>query len=295
MNEENNWYILGKGLDLESQEIEFSPNLKLRKITDNLSVFDLAAAGAVGFREWAVLEPISSYCNFEIVSLKKNVKGGYDTLNRAWLLNTLLILRRKLKVNSIAFSSYSWNEIAGFQKRSVGNNVKLEPFVGNLLDYHTKMIHLPRIESFSLLRDDIEWITNNYENANTLAGENDNFRFALEAVNSWRYSKDLRSAIAILWAAIESIVGVSSEIVFRLSLNISSILENRGERRFERFNQIKQLYGLRSKVVHGVELTQNQISSTIEQSYILLCDLLSYMIVKNKILSKVDFEKAVFY
>ena len=289
------WYILGNGLDFGIPEIEFFPNLKIRKIENNLSVFDLAAAGAVGFREWAVLELISQFCNFEIVSLDANVKNGYDTLNRAWLLNTLFILRKKLRVNSVACSSYSWNKIAGFQKKNVGNSLKLESFTGNLLDYHVKMILLSNIESTTLENKDIEWIIKNYENANSLAAQNENFRFALETINSWRYAKDSKSAIAIIWAAIESLVGVSSEIVFRLSLYISSLLESRGEKRIERFNQIKKLYNLRSKVVHGAELTQNQINSAIEQSFLLLSELLDHVITTNKILTNADFEKAVFY
>lgn len=296
-NQENerDCFVLGNGIEMKSKEIDFLPNLKMKRIDPEISVFDLAAAGAKGFREWAMLEPISSSCRFEIISINDGINFGYDVLNRAWLLNTLLVLRKKLKANFIACSAYSWNKIAGFQKRSVGNDLKLPTFRGNLLDFHTKIIQLPNLESSVIEESDIEWIKNHYEIANSLAAKNDNFRFALETINSWRYAKDIKSSIAIIWAAIESIVGVSSEIVFRLSLNISSLLEGRGEGRLNKFNQVKKLYGLRSKVVHGSDLKPNQIGVAIEESFVLLNDLVNYMIEKNKIITKTDFEEAVFY
>ncbi len=56
-------------------------------------MFDLAAAGAVGFRAWATLEPISPLCTCEIEAARdSDVVPGYDTLNRAWLASALLVL-----------------------------------------------------------------------------------------------------------------------------------------------------------------------------------------------------------
>jgi hypothetical protein len=118
MKDKDCWFVIGNGIEMESQQIEFLPNLKINRINSEISVFDLAAAGAKGFREWAILEPISSSCHVEIESINEGISTGYDVLNRAWLLNTMLVLRKKLKSNFIAYSSYSWNEIAGFQKRS---------------------------------------------------------------------------------------------------------------------------------------------------------------------------------
>ena len=289
------WYILGYGIEIESHEIEIRPNLRIKKINSEISIFDLAAIGAKGFREWTLLERLSSFYSFEIESIDDGINSGYDVLNRAWLLNTLLVLKMKLKANCVACSSYSWNEVAGFQKRSSENNLTLAPFKGHLLDFHTSIIHLPNLESLKINLSDIEWIKKYYETTNSLASVNSNFRFAIETINSWRYSKDLRSSIAIIWAAIESIIGVSSEIVFRLSLNISSILEIRGEARLNKFNQIKQLYKLRSKVVHGSELNDIQTITAIEGSFLLLCELVTYMIENNKTITDKDFENAIFY
>ena len=89
------WYILGNGIEFEKDEIEILSYLKLQKVK-KISVFELASLGAKGFREWSLIQP---YCylqnNFEIVSSENDLKYGYDILNRAWLLNTLLVLRKK--------------------------------------------------------------------------------------------------------------------------------------------------------------------------------------------------------
>lgn len=286
------WHILATGLSFDEDEIYLSDYLKIVKLQNKLSVFDLAAAGSKGFREWAMLEPIAVSCNFEIVSTQNpKLQKGYDSLNRAWLLNTLLVLRRKLKINSLACSTYSWNNVAGISK----TDKKLEEFEGNLLDFHTKFFTLPAIQEDRISTADIKWVKKYFEIANSLAAQDDNFRFGIETINSWRFAKDYRSSIAILWAAIESIIGVSSEITFKLSLSVSSLLIDRGELRKIKFNQIKKLYGLRSKVVHGSDLKSTEIEKAISESYLLLCDLINYMIEKNKVITKQDLEKAIFY
>jgi hypothetical protein len=47
------------GLPRLEAPLTLAPGLTLVPLDSSLSVFDLAAAGAVGFREWAMLEPAS--------------------------------------------------------------------------------------------------------------------------------------------------------------------------------------------------------------------------------------------
>lgn len=277
------YYILGNGITFEGDEIEILPYLKIRKVS-KLSVFELAGLGTKGFNQWSLIEP---FCylknNFEIVSSENESSFGYDILNRAWLLNTLLVLRKKTSINSIALLNQSWNELKN-----------VDDVQANLCDYHVKMLKIESLYELKVETEDVEWIKDYYENANTLAFENEKFRYALEVINSWRYCVDVKSAIAILWAAIESIVDVSIEISYRLSLSISSLLCERGDERIEKFKEIKKLYGLRSKVVHGTNLKDSQIEKTIVESFELLSELIVYMIEKNKLVEDVDFEIAIF-
>ena len=84
--ESSNWYVLIAGLSPPQGEIHLASGLALRPLGVVPSVFDLAAAGAAGFRQWAALEPFASLCTCEIESsFDGAAPPGYDTLNRAWL------------------------------------------------------------------------------------------------------------------------------------------------------------------------------------------------------------------
>jgi hypothetical protein len=277
------WYILGNGINFEKDEIEILPYLKIKKVK-TLSVFELAGLGAKGFKQWSLIEP---FCylknNFEIVSSENETTFGYDILNRAWLLNTLLVLRKKTNINSIALLNQSWNNLKN-----------IENIQANLCDYHVKMLRIDSLNESIIENNDIEWIRNYFEIANSLAFKYEKFRYALEVINSWRYCIDIKSAIAIIWAAIESIVNVSSEITYRLSLSISSLLYERGDVRIKKFKEIKTLYGLRSKVVHGSNLKEAEIEKTLTGSFNLLSELIIHMIENNRMLDESDFQSAIF-
>jgi hypothetical protein len=58
---QGNWYVLVMGLPRPEQPLTLAAGLTLVPLDSPLSVFDLAAAGAVGFREWAMLEPVSHF------------------------------------------------------------------------------------------------------------------------------------------------------------------------------------------------------------------------------------------
>jgi Apea-like HEPN len=129
---------------------------------------------------------------------------------------------------------------------------------------------------------------------NQLAGESEAFRLALEAAIDWRYSKEPRLAVGRLWSRIEAVFGISSELVYRISILCASLLEERGERRKARFQAVKKLYGLRSKAVHGEALKQEQLVSAMSDSYRLLRELLLLTIEKGRVLTADDFDDALF-
>src|SRR5579871_6463630 len=88
------WNVLVCGLPLAEDSFDLGSSLTLRRIVAPLSVFDLAAAGAVGFREWAILEPLAPAATAEIVSPVSGASApGYDALNKCWLVSSLLVLR----------------------------------------------------------------------------------------------------------------------------------------------------------------------------------------------------------
>ncbi len=311
-DQDGNWYILLAGLPRFGASITLAPGVSLRPLESPLSVFDLAAAGAVGFKSWAALEQFAPVCNAEIESAKDaNISPGYDTLNRAWLATGLLVLRGFTKASGVACSGYSWNLIAGHQPRHSPHFKKqaqeegiekaifnpkhsLLPFRGNLLDYHLTMFIDAGCRTDALNDADAEWTRAHFDTFNRMASENESFRFAFEAAIDWRFAKEPRSAVARLWGGIEALFGISSELVYRISLYSACLLAERGEPRKRKFEEVKRLYGLRSKVVHGEKLTMEKISQAMSDSFRLLRDLLLHAVERGKPTTTEDIENAVF-
>ena len=306
VGKEGNWYVLVANLPHLHEPFVLAPGISLRPLEFPLDVFDLAAVGSVGFREWAAIEPIIGRCTCEIESAcDAGIQGGLNTLNRAWLALGLLVLRGFTDANGVACSSYAWSAIPipgagnGWSRetRDVTKRrcrTDLPPFKGNLLDYHLGMLKDDTIRNDPLNGDDAEWIRQHFETFNGLATENEQFYFAFQAAVDWRYCKDCRTAVARIWSGIEAIFGISSELIYRLSLLTASLLEPRGEERKSRFYEVKKLYGLRSKVVHGEQLPNEKIVTALNESYHLLRDLLLLIIERGRMLSSDDFDDAVF-
>jgi len=236
---------------------------------------------------------------------------GYDTLNRAWLASALLVLRGFTRHLGIACSSYSWNIIAGHQKRTshvfqqqlreegpdaavFSPKRELPRFHGNLLDFHLTLLTNRDARTGGVSADDAAWVREHFDVFNDLATQSQPFRFALEAAIDWRFAKDARSAVARLWSGIEAIFGITSELVYRISLLAACLLAERGDTRKAKFEGVKKLYGLRSKVVHGEQMPDEKIALALNDSYHLLADLLLVSIERGHGLGQEDFDEAVF-
>lgn len=308
-----NWYVLIAGLPRPVAALTLAPGVSLRPLEQPLSVFDLASAGAVGFRGWSVLEPVAPGCYSEIESAKDAaILPGYDTLNRAWLASSLLVLRGFTRHLCVACSSYSWNVIAGHQEQTshvfqqqlreegldaavYRSKRELPKFHGNLLDFQLTLLANEDARIGPVSVEDAAWIREHFEVFNDLAAQSQPFRFALEAAIDWRCAKDARSAVARLWSGIEAIFGITSELVYRISLLSASLLAERGDTREAKFEAVKKLYGLRSKVVHGEQLPDEKVATALNDSYHLLADLLLLSIETGHVLGKDDFDRAVFW
>lgn len=307
-----NWYVLVAGLPRPADTLTLAPGISLRPLPEPLTVFDLAAAGAAGFRSWAVLEPLSAGCLCEIESARdSDVVPGYDTLNRAWLASALLVLRGFTRQLCVACSGYPWSNIAGHQKRTAyvfeeqihtegvqaavyASKRALPTFKGDILDFRLKFLVNKGARTDSVSVEDAAWVRAHYDIFNKLAAESESFRFALEAAVDWRFATDARAAVARLWGGIEALLGITSELVYRISLLCACLLALRGDNRRAKFQEVKSLYALRSKVVHGEPLPMDRIETALNDSFGLLSSLLLLIISRGRMVSQADFDDAVF-
>jgi hypothetical protein len=306
-NDEQSWNVLVCGLPLASDVFDLGSSLIIRRLHTSLSVFDLAACGAAGFREWATLEPLAASATAEIVSSAGEATvRGYDALNKCWLISSLLVIRGFAGHICPAVSSYSWNLIAGHQKSAspifrrqlAEEGVRkavfeprgsLPPFKGGLLDYHLQVLLPKQMRSAPFDEAEAKWFVENIEKFNQLAAGDERFRFALEASVDWRYAKEPRAAVARVWAGIESLLGISSELVYRVSLTSATVIAPRGEGRVSAFTRIKTLYGIRSKAVHGDPIAEDRLYTGLHESFDVLRGLLLDAIEQGRIRSEADF------
>lgn len=305
------WYILISHLEV-LEPLKIASGLSLCPLKSKLSVFDLAAAGSVGFRGWALLEPIASVCKCQIESTQDAVSSwGIDPRNRAWLACALLALRGHSDHVGVASSQYSWDMIAGHQERTscifhqefeeqgpraaVRKSEQCLPrFTGDILDFHVIYLANPTARHEPVTHDDAIWIGDHFTTFEELAATSPAFWLALETLIDWRYTRDYRSAVARLWTGIEAIFGISSELVYRISILSASLLAPRGPQRRKKFKEVKELYGLRSKAVHGSKITNEKLQEALAGSYQLLADLLILMVMKGRVFTEEDFEAALF-
>jgi len=102
-------------------------------------------------------------------------------------------------------------------------------------------------------------------------------------------------AIAQLWSGIEALFGISSEVVYRISLQVAALLEERGIARKEKFDKVRKLYVVRSKAVHGAELSLEELNKAMVESFDILNKLLLVNIEKGRPFTPDDFKIAIFY
>lgn len=297
-----NWHVLVTGLEIEGSTLSLGPGLVLRRLPKRLSAFDLAACGAAGFREWAVLEPLASLSTAEIQFSSEPPPTRYGPVNRVWLASALMVLRGFHRFICPALSEQAWSEIAGHVTTPAeyrdgakpGPRPALQPFRGGLLDFHLRVIAFDDGSQPMFGESEAQWTREHLPTFDRLAAESEKFRFALEAAVDSRYARDERAALARVWSGIESLFEINHELSFRLSLYIAIILAPRGQPQLDLFKKANDLYGLRSKAVHGAQLDAEKLTKGLRESWNLLRLLLLDAVLRGAVRSDADIKKAIF-
>jgi hypothetical protein len=128
--------------------------------------------------------------------------------------------------------------------------------------------------------DEAMWIESNIGRSRSLLSL-PHFQNAVHCLATYRWHSLLRVQLAVLWAGIEGLFGVESEIVFRLSLYAARFLEpESAERRSMVFAEVKRLYKQRSAAVHGSNM-KGDLDAGVAASVQLLLRLLRQCVASN--------------
>jgi hypothetical protein len=169
-------------------------------------------------------------------------KGTADVATRAWNALWDVFLLSAIFAVPVSCGLQSTAELAHFDEKS-----RL-----SVIDYRTFAI--PQHDSKALTEVDCLWLESNFEKAQLLLAQH-GMQNAVHCLATYHWHSLPRAQLALLWAGIEGIFGVDSEIAFRVSLYTAKFIAPDDKLAQQRiFSDVKQLYSVRSKAVHGGRL-----------------------------------------
>lgn len=134
-------------------------------------------------------------------------------------------------------------------------------------NYH---LHGWRHEPKALSEFECKWLEGHFSTASRLLSESEIFRSAVHCLSSYWWHPHPRPQLALLWAGIESLFKIDSELSFRLSLFTAKFLEPYDKESSKQlFLKVKRLYSARSKAVHGGHM-KGDITVLVSESASLL-------------------------
>ncbi len=122
---------------------------------------------------------------------------------------------------------------------------------------HHHMSGLNSSPPYIISDSDAEWISRHFSSARKLL-EQDRFLTAVQCLSTHHLHPNPRIRLAVIWAGIEGIFNIESELRFRISLYAARFLHPESETEMkETFHMVRGLYDVRSKAVHGGNLKGN--------------------------------------
>lgn len=135
---------------------------------------------------------------------------------------------------------------------------------------------------YKISDEEASWIEENFHTARTLLDKTE-FQNAVHCLATYRWHAHPRARLALLWAGIEGLFNIDSELVFRLSLYIARFLTPDNEDKMKTtFLSVKRLYKQRSAAVHGSRI-KGEAGKAVEESAQLLKTLLKRCIVAGEL------------
>jgi hypothetical protein len=122
---------------------------------------------------------------------------------------------------------------------------------------------------------DLSWATTHFAAFDALLG-NARFQSAVRAYGNAHYLFDDDAKIMLLWAGIEGLLDVDSELRRRIALHAAILLDGTPHEKSAYYARIKKGYDVRSRVVHGGGAKQHDL----KQGYVLAGEVLLTLLRK---------------
>lgn len=202
--------------------------------------------------------------------LKVSGQGGKDISKRAWNALWDVLLLSAIYATTVNCGLQSSSDFDRFTQRSRLNVI------------HYRLYDPPPSDGLMLAEADCLWLEQFFPLAQNLLAEH-RFQNAVHCLATYHWHSLPRAQLALLWAGIEGLFAVDSEIAFRISLHSAKFLAPTDaveQRRI--FDGVRRLYGVRSKAVHGGKM-KGEPSESVDESVELLGRLVRACIEGNRL------------
>jgi len=219
------------------------------------------------------------------ISYELSINRGMGLSDRAafnlafWIISAIRI-RTLAEFLVPLVADYSWSTFATLKNKQCSVDL-LENFPLARRVYHGDI----------WLDDSVfEWVSANLMAFGKML-ENPKFSLAVEALTTHNQNVNLRMMVASLWAGLEALFDINIELRFRLAMYIASIIESRGVQRTNWYKKIKNMYDIRSKVVHGVSMENVDLEMHILEIRQVLSGLLCRIVEDEEMFTEEYIEK----
>lgn len=217
------------------------------------------------------------------LAVRRDVADGEQKLvSLGWLLISAIRCRTQADLLVPAVSSVSWDAIAAMEDGSCDVS---------LLEDVPSARQLGEVVQIST--GSLDWVRDHIEAWAGLV-KNPAFNLAVDSFTTHHQQANLRMSAASLWSGFEALFGVSMELRFRLAAMAAAYLEDRGEERLSLYRRIKSLYDLRSKAVHGADLSDAKLADHIVEVRTLLSRIMCRAVEAGMVPTTDELEKRLF-
>lgn len=259
-------FLIGSGITLE-REYQFSENITLRPVTFPTNHVELADFSSTQIC-YGFLCALAETFTFELEARSDTDKGAAIAIwNSQWLLILLSVIAR----SPVTFPIHSLRATSELSRSCCSLHAALISPAN--LRYKKAFTHV-----------ELERAKEIWPKYDALLSEKAFSHAASVATLNFNETKaDIR--MAAVWSAIEALIGVSHELSYRIPLTCSLALETDKERRLELFEEVQELYHLRSRCVHGDGVKADKLEVGLNQSHSLLCRLIEWTCERGEVLT----------
>jgi hypothetical protein len=268
----NGWHFAILGLKLSGGDFEFDEVARFSRVDEPPGEVELASAlqrqhlfSAVGRYSQSITHELS---------IPEESGSADGCFNIAWWIVSLVRVRTGAEILIPAVSDRSWSVIAALPPKSCLIQLLEDVPMAKKLG-----------EQAEVQESDLHWVKDNLLAFARLL-EQPKFRTAVDALTTHHLQHSERMVAAMLWAGIESLFGIQSELRYRLSILMATALEPTGVKRLEVYRRVKKLYDERSKAVHGGSIDSGDLHAHVLEVKRLLSRLISRYVEIGELFSE---------